>query len=138
MGTIKGKQPNEGSEMFEVSAVSDLFNAGPTEDGREFHAELYYVQAEAADGRRFAHFATFKGAERVEDGETGCVYFEDNREAASAKAEALAAKVRTHLETGGKLDPAHWREVDPAYGSDAYAELDAVGFFKAREKAEDR
>ena len=39
---------------------------------------------------------------------------------------------------GRRLDAAHWVEIDPSYGSDAYQDLDAVGYFAARERQEAR
>jgi len=34
--------------------------------------------------------------------------------------------MKLHLQNGGKLNPDHWEEDEPCYGSDAYC--DAYGF----------
>jgi hypothetical protein len=120
--------------MYEVAAVSDLYKVGITEDGADAISERYFVQLEAADGRRWIHAASFDGSEVKYDEEEGITYFPDNREEANEKAEKLATKVRAHLEAGGVIDFAHWREDRPRYGSDAYQELDVTGYFKDQER----
>ena len=105
--------------MFQVAAVSDLFDAGRTNDGERFAAEVYYVGVENGAGRRWASYDRFYGARRVVDDE-GWVGFDDLREEASAAAEALASATRRVLESGGKLSVEDWYQVDPAYGSKAY------------------
>lgn len=117
-----------------IDVSSSLYCAGLTEDGEEFIGHIFFVRAEAPDGRRWVHVRGFDGVNEEFDEEFGCTYYGDVREEATAKAEALASKVQTHLEAGGKLDPACWNEVDPAYGSNAYDSLDAMGYFKEMEK----
>lgn len=119
--------------MYEVAAISDLYKVGVTEDGEDAISERYFVQLEASDGRRWIHAVSYDGSE-VKYHEEGFAYFPDNREEASAKAEKLAATVRSHLEAGGAIDFAHWREDRPRYGSDAYQELDVTGYFKDQER----
>ena len=104
---------------FTAYAASDLYNAGYTEDGTPFIAEVYYVGIENDAGRRFVHVTSFRGAERFTDDE-GDDYFADRREEASAKADRLAARVNAALQAGKGIDLAFWNEVDPAYGSDEY------------------
>lgn len=120
-----------------VDVREDLYNAGVRCDGHVFHAPLYYVTAEAPNGRRWAHNRVFKGARREVSEETGDPEFIDLRESSQHAAEVLAARVEAWLKSGGRLDPAYWREIDPAYGSQAYQDLDTMHFFKEREKAED-
>ena len=105
--------------MFQVAAVSDLFDAGRTNDGERFAAEVYYVVIENGAGRRWASYDRFRGARRVVD-EEGWVGFDDLREEASAAAEALASATRRVLESGGKLSYEDFHQIDPAYGSRAY------------------
>ena len=105
--------------MFQVSAVSDLYEAGRTHDGTQFSAEGFYVVVENGAGRRWASYDFFKGAEVVVD-EEGFVFFPDVREEASAAAEALAAATKQVLKSGGKLSLEDWYEIDPAYGSKVY------------------
>lgn len=105
--------------MFQVAAVSDLFDAGKDNDGRVFAAEVYYVVIENGAGRRWASYDRFRGARRVVD-EEGWVGFDDLREEASAAAEALAAATDQVLASGGKVSLEDWYQVDPAYGSKVY------------------
>jgi len=100
--------------------TSDLFDAGRTEDGTPFIAEIFYVVMENAAGRRFRHDATFSGVEVLVDEYEGGTYFADRREEATAKAERLAARVNAAIKAGRGVDLALWDEVDPAYGSDEY------------------
>jgi hypothetical protein len=105
---------------YTASVASDLFNAGRTEDGTPFIAEIYFVEIENAAGRRFRHDGTFSGVEVLVDEYEGGNYFVDRREEAIAKAERLAARINAALKAGDGIDLTFWEEVDPAYGSDAY------------------
>ena len=58
---------------FEI--VSDLYQAGRTEDGDAYTAEVYYVMAEDEDGNRWQHFAAFPGCEVSVDPEDGFQVF---------------------------------------------------------------
>ena len=121
---------------FEASVVSDLYLAGRQEDGVPFHAELFYVQVEAEDGRRWAHSLVLKGCRVEVSEEDGWSVFIDIRDEVRPVVEALAAKVNAHLAKGGKLDKRHWDERSPAYGSEAYinsgAELETIMWEKAQ------
>jgi hypothetical protein len=121
---------------FEAVVVSDLYLAGRQEDGVPFHAELYYVQVEADDGRRWAHSTVMKGCRVEIDEEDGYSAFIDIREEVLPVLKRLAAKVNAHLAKGGKLDKGHWDERSPAYGSEAYinsgAELETIMWEKAQ------
>jgi hypothetical protein len=116
---------------FQVAAVSDLFDAGRTNDGEVFAAEVYYVVVENGAGRRWASYDRFYGARRVVDDE-GWVGFDDLREEASAAAEALAAATNQVLVSGGKLSLEDWYQIDPAYGSRAY-QADGIEEIRAYE-----
>lgn len=124
---------------LEISAVSDLFNYGMTEDGEAFIAERFYIMAEADNGQRWVHTARFDSVVKSYGDEDcdGMVFFEDHRQEASDKAEALAVRIRLFMNAGGKLDPMHWIESDPRYGSDAYQTLDNQGYFKDLERKEE-
>jgi hypothetical protein len=117
--------------MFQVAAVSDLYEAGRTNDGTQYSAEGFYVVVENGAGRRWASYDFFKGAEVVVD-EEGFVFFPDVREAASAAAEALAAATKEVLASGGKLSLEDWYQIDPAYGSRAY-QADGIELIRAYE-----
>jgi hypothetical protein len=105
-----------------VDVASDLYEAGITEDGDRYIAELFYVMVEFENGVRVRHNMIFKGCKVVEGGEEsdGMVFFEDIRVDQMIKAEKLAARVREALAAGAALDPAHWTEAEPVYGSRAY------------------
>ena len=103
------------AHSVEVFVRSDLYEAGRTEDGSSYLAELYMVVAEEADGTRWVHNHFFPGAEE-EVSPDGFSYFGDVREEAEALAESLAAKVRE----SGEFDTTYWAVSTPAYGSDAY------------------
>ena len=121
---------------FQVAAVSDLFDAGRTNDGEVFAAEVYYVVVENGAGRRWASYDRFYGARRVVDDE-GWVGFDDLREEASAAVEALAAATAQVLATGGKLSFQDWYQIDPAYGSRAYQAdgIEEIRAYKDRQAA---
>jgi len=117
--------------MFQVAAVSDLFDAGKDNDGQVFAAEVYYVVIENGAGRRWASYDRFRGARREVD-EEGWVSFDDLREEASAAAEALAEATDQVLASGGKVSLEDWYQIDPAYGSRAYQE-DGIELIRAHE-----
>jgi hypothetical protein len=99
-----------------VNVVSDLYCPGRRDDGTEFHAEVYYVQIEFANGERLNHHVRFYGCAVHVSEEDGWNIFEDLREQATARAEYLAQRVREE----GVFNPHWWEDADPAYGSDAY------------------
>lgn len=104
------------------SIVSDLYSAGRAEDGTDFHAEVYYIQAQSEIGLRWNHPAAFHGAKRHTD-EDGWPYFEDMREVACRKAEILLVQIqRFHASHGIDLDK--WHPAPAAYGSPAYGPQD--------------
>lgn len=121
-----------------TGVISDLVCLGRDwEDGEEIFGEVFYVVAEASDGRRWAHdFARCNRTKRYSV-EEGIPYWAHDARAEAA-VERVAARIAAHVAAGGKLDPEHWVAIDPAYGSGAYQELDAVGYFRAREREEAR
>lgn len=121
-----------------VFVRDDLVQVGVDwEDGEAVLARSLYVVAEAPDGRRWGHDRSFLDRVRGYDVEEGQAFWARRPDGeADAEAAALLARVEAHLAAGGSLDPAHWVEVDPAYGSAAYQDLDAVGYFRGRERAE--
>lgn len=108
---------------MQVFVRDDLIQTGWTEDGDVALKRRHYVVAETPNGARFAHDRVFVGHLHGDD-------------EAAQDAAALLTKVEAHLAIGGKLDPDHWNEVDPRYGSEAYQSLDAWGYFRARERRE--
>ena len=90
---------------------SDLYVAGTDEEGRDYTAEVYCVIAEFLGGERFAHPESFKGCVAGYDAEYGMPYFEDIREDAKAKCQAI-------IDSNPYIED--WYEIQPAYGSRAY------------------
>jgi hypothetical protein len=110
----------------------DLVDLGRDEDGSVVVGRSFYVVAEDDAGHRWAHDHAFLDhARRVdEDG----LRFWGRRDGAEAEADALLARIEAAVAAGRRLDAAHWVEIDPAYGSAAYQDLDAVGYFVAAER----
>lgn len=121
------------SKIVDFSVRDDVVHFGNDEDGCPIEGLAYYVVVEYADGTRFAHNHTFANRKYVEssDGEPG--WFA-RLEGIEAKAEALMNKIRLHVQAGGSLDSAHWDEDRPAYGSEAYIQLDNLGYFRDLER----
>jgi predicted metal-dependent phosphoesterase TrpH len=117
----------------------DLVDLGRDEDGSVIVGRSFYVVAEDAAGHRWAHAHSFLDHAERYDAEEGGRYWARrwNNEAQDAVA-ALLARIEAHVAAGGALDADRWVEVDPVYGSAAYQELDAVGYFAARERHEAR
>jgi hypothetical protein len=94
-----------------LMVVSDLFEGEFMEDAF-LMGEAFYVVAETLDGRRWRHEHTFSG-----EGLTA-------RERAGERADLLLATIDRALASGRWAGPqgnAHWREIQPCYGSPAYA-----------------
>ena len=106
--------------MYHAYVRSDLFDAGPRDDGQPFHAERFYVVVENARGTRFRHVASWNGTRCMTCEETGEPYFPDLRPEASAKAERLAERVNQALACGKGIDWAYWFKIEPVYGSEEY------------------
>lgn len=112
----------------------DLVDLGRDEDGSVIEGRSFYVFAEDDAGHRWAHSHSFLDHVRAvtEDGER---YWARRDLAAVEDAVVrLRDRIVAHVAAGGRLDAAHWVEIDPAYGSAAYQELDAVGYFAAAER----
>jgi hypothetical protein len=116
----------------------DLVDLGRDEDGEVVVGRSFYVVAEDDAGHRWAHSHSFLDCVRAvtEDGER----YWARRDLAEVEDAAvrLRDRIAAHVAAGGRLDGAHWVEIDPAYGSAAYQDLDAVGYFAARERHQAR
>jgi hypothetical protein len=110
----------------------DLVDLGRDEDGSVVVGRSFYVVAEDEAGHRWAHSSSFLDHVRAVD-EDGLRYWA-RRDGADAAADRLLDRIEAAVAAGRRLDAAHWVEVDPAYGSAAYQELDAVGYFAAAER----
>ena len=117
----------------------DLVQLGLDDDGSPVVGRSFYVVAEDEAGHRWAHAHSFLDHVKRYDAEEGVRYWARryNNEAQDAVV-ALLARIEAAVAAGRRLDAAHWVEIDPAYGSDAYQDLDAVGYFAARERQEAR
>lgn len=128
--------------MMNFSVRSDVVHAvrgNMTEDGEPLEGLVFYVIAETPNGTRYAHGRRYLNGEtyRHPDGFTG---FVRDKGEAEARAANLCAKI---TKAAKPLDPTCWEEIDPAYGSEAWQELDASGgmfgrsYFAERERIED-
>lgn len=113
----------------------DLVDLGRDEDGSVVVGRSFYVVAQDEAGHRWAHSHSFLDRVSFYDAEEGVRYW-DHRDLAEVEAAVarLRDRIEAHVAAGGRLDGAHWVEVDPAYGSAAYQDLDAVGYFAAAER----
>ena len=105
---------------FYAEVAPRLYVAGKTEDGFDHVSTSFRVWVTAENGRRWEHNEGFSTHYYWADKETGEMGIGDDVAPALEKAEKLAARVNVALEAGRKLKRAYWREIDPAYGSDAY------------------
>lgn len=113
----------------------DLVDLGRDEDGSVVVGRSFYVVAEDEAGHRWAHDRSFLDRVAAYDAEEGGRYWAHREEgAAEAEADRLLARIEVAVAAGRRLDAEHWVEIDPAYGSAAYQDLDAVGYFAARER----
>jgi len=97
---------------WEVEIESNAYNAGPSEDGEMMEGLCFYLIATAPNGRRFAHVHNFNSASR------------NQLEQAKSDVRYLLARVQVAQAMGNWAGPKnnpHWRETQPAYGSEAYA-----------------
>ena len=98
-------------------------------DGDSIIVLDFFVTVETESGRRFNHSHMFCGTVEHDDID----FLAYGRDGDKAAAERLAQRVEKHLRLGGTLDLRLWNEVDPAYGSRAYRQLDSLGYFRQRE-----
>jgi len=105
--------------MIQAYVGTEIYVAGPGEWGDPFTAERYVVLFETKSGRRFCHKYYFNGAESWVDFE-GYQGYRDIRKEAEDAAQALCDRVNAALRSGRKLNQAHWEELSPVYGSEAY------------------
>lgn len=104
------------SKDWEIGIISDLYNAGMTEDGEPHHAEIFYVAASRKDGKVLIHEKSYKGAEAEFNDEVGCLFFGDVREEVLKEANNLVSRIKSF----GIIDTTYWIETEPSYGSEYY------------------
>jgi len=112
----------------------DLVDLGRDEDGSVIEGRLFYVVAEDDAGHRWRHSHSFM--DHVRAGDEGGARYWKRRNLASVEAAvaALRDRIEAHVAAGNALNADHWEEIDPAYGSAAYEQRDAVGYFAAAER----
>ncbi len=123
---------------LQIAVRDDLVKIGVGEDGDDVIARCLYLVAENAAGSRWAHDRYFADCVQAYDPREGAYHQRRPIELVESEVEALRRKVEAHLAAGGRLDQDHWYAIDPAYGSAAYQGLDAVGYFRGRERQEAR
>jgi hypothetical protein len=93
--------------------ASNLTETRHWEDGSPIYREVFSVIASTDRGDRIAHQYSF---------------------GTQVEAEALRARIEVSVKLGRPLDLNLWHPMDPVYGSDAYAELDRLGYFRDVER----
>lgn len=106
---------------LDIFTMDYLFENGFNEDGDKVVETSVIVVAEDAEGRRFAL--------NDSDLTTVMMSLEEIWDIQKRRID----KITVHLDKGGALNLAHWNEIDPAYGSEAYDKLDRTGYFKELE-----
>ena len=104
------------SKDWEIDIISDLYNAGMTEDGESYEAEVFFVVAMRKDGKVLVHEKTYKGVETEFNDEVGCLFFGDVREEVLKEANTLVSRIKSV----GVIDSTYWVEREPSYGSEYY------------------
>ena len=101
-----------------IEITSDLFNAGMSEDGEYYTAEMYFITATRKDGKCLAHNQRYHSARAVDNGD-GCMFFVDNRKEILPIVEALCSRIKA----SGVIDDTYWTEIEPSYGSEYYCKV---------------
>jgi len=96
--------------------ISHLAETRHWEDGSPIYHDLFYVVGVAKRGDRIVHGHSLKTL---------------------VEAEALLARIEAAVKAGRQLDLRFWHPMDPVYGSEAYAQLDNLGYFAQVEKMND-
>ncbi|AXQ69030.1 hypothetical protein HOU02_gp179 [Caulobacter phage CcrBL9] len=119
-----------------VGLRDDLVQVGTHwEDGEPEFARVITVYLQAPDGSRIIHDYRFTTrGPQTQDGDGMPCWPQLDIEAVVTEAQAFRDKVEAHLKAGGRIKREHWREIDPAYGSRAYADLDQFGYWRAIER----
>ena len=97
---------------MEIFARSDLASFGPTEDGHDYTAPVYFVVAEDEDGRRWSHFHRFPGAYILDTPEG--FHHVDRWEQAEAEVAALVERMKVF--TLLLVYEMVWEPIVPEYG----------------------
>lgn len=115
-----------------IDIREDLVELGYDEDGSMIVASQFYLVAQTARGRRFAH--NHCRIDRVRSvNEEGMTCWPRDGGKARADMEVLLSRVQARLAAGGAIDFLYWNEIDPMYGSEAYSALADLGHFREAE-----
>ncbi len=112
--------------MLDIYIRSDLVPDGTDECGTPKERTMYYIIAESSTGQRLRLTSISLVNKELSD------------EQCQQYLQITVDKITNHLAAGGKLNPDHWTEIDPCYGSQRYMDLDSTGFFYLREKREEQ
>lgn len=96
--------------------ASNLTETRHWEDGSPIYREVFAVIASTERGDRIGLMHSFETL---------------------AEAEAMRDRVEAAVKLGRALDLNRWHPMDPVYGSEAYAQLDALGYWAQVEKMND-
>ena len=123
---------------YSIHYRSDVVDLGRDEDGTTIEGLRFYVIAEDERGSRWAHRHSLLNRERGFDEEDGVHFWKAGDDRAEARIARLAERITSSHKAGTPLDMSQWYEIDPAYGSAAFQELDALAYFRDREVVEAR
>jgi hypothetical protein len=113
----------------DICIAPEFCDFGRDEFGQSVIGDVLSVCVTFPDGTRYMHGRRFATIVPYIDEEEFLPGFRSTRNEAEAAVRALMAKI----EAAGKIDTAHWVEVDPVYGSEAYV---AGGYERDRAEAE--
>lgn len=99
----------------------DFLAGRSNEDNTEIIGTQYCVVVEDQEGYRWLHHHVFMSGEMIFD-DDGFNHWHQDRKADAGRAQALADRIKAHLEAGGSLNPEHWVETQGCYGSAAWDE----------------
>ncbi len=106
-----------------ITVFSELYEVGPTLDGGPIIGSESFVVAWLRGGRRFRHDRTF--VSHINTGEfddDGYPIYMLTHDQAQRAVNRLVERIQSSYDEQGfiTLDDAHWSEMDPEYGSQAY------------------
>lgn len=99
-----------------VFVRADLYDAGITEDGSPYTAEVYSIVVESRDGFRRVLTSKSWFTAPGDTSPDGFMFFGDLRKEMKAEAEAVVKRIQDK----GIIDLDYWMEIQPRYGSDYY------------------
>jgi len=107
-----------------ININEELKSYGPTGDGSDYVAPVFFIVATLEDGSRFRYNITFPTTTYQED-EDGFPYYPNHYNEALAEATELLKDLRRYYSNwkatnSVALNPELWHHTEPVYGSEAY------------------